>query len=201
MNYSKNLVALSTLIRQRFSAWCAGEQAISNPSKARSVVGQSLQNLQPALQGGVAGGVADAKMAVPPAKSAAGNDEQVVLDRLGHKIAAGPPGGARKQVECATRFGQIKAVLESRQHASALAAVVGHLLGNVRIQSGYPGMLHHAGRAHKRPLLQFDHLLDELARAMAEPQPPAGHAVSLAETVHHQHILLKLSGAAKCLVV
>ena len=52
------------------------------------------------------------------------------------------------------------------------------------------GVLDDARGADEAELLELGHLLDEPRRPVGEAQPPAGHAVGLAEAVDHQHVLV-----------
>src|SRR5207249_1431935 len=53
---------------------------------------QPVEDLDAAVEGAVVRGVADAEVRVAAAEDAAGDDQQVVADRLGDELAAAAPG-------------------------------------------------------------------------------------------------------------
>src|SRR5947209_17666648 len=162
---------------------------------------QPLENLDAALQRAIAGGVADAEVRVARAERAAGDDEQVVADRLADELGAAAPGRLREEIKRAARPRQFVAAGERRHHAVALALVVGDDRADIVIQRDRAGDLHHTWSTHVGELLQLGHLVDEAARAVAEAEPPAGHAVRLAEAVEDDRILVVLGWAAEGAVV
>src|SRR5512147_936021 len=86
---------------------------------------QLAQNLDAAIQRRVACGVADAEVRVLLAEGVAGNDEQVIADRLRDELAAGSPRSPREKVERSTAPRDLEAVLERAHQAIALLLVIG----------------------------------------------------------------------------
>src|SRR5262245_4688965 len=122
-------------------------------------------------------------MRVVAAEGDSGNDEQVVANRLGHELAGRAPGRLWEYVKRSLGLDDLEAIRQSTINAVAFAAVVGHDRGNVEVPRRYPRVLHHAWGAHERELLQRAHFFNKPFRPVDVAQPPAGHAVSLAEAV------------------
>ena len=57
---------------------------------------QPAEDVQPAAEGRVVDGVGDAEVGVAHREDVAGNDQEVVLDRLGDELGAGAPGARGK---------------------------------------------------------------------------------------------------------
>ena len=87
---------------------------------------QPVQDLDAAVERAVVGGVADAEVGVAAAEDVAGDDEQVVADRLGDELGAGAPRGASGRGRTPRpASASSKRSLQARDDAVALAAVVG----------------------------------------------------------------------------
>src|SRR4051812_30562088 len=74
---------------------------------------QTVEDLDSPVQSLVGGGIADAKMSVLPAESLAGNQQQVVVDGLGHELGRRLTGSAGKDVKGPFRLDQLIAVLQA----------------------------------------------------------------------------------------
>src|SRR5262245_32600022 len=85
---------------------------------------QPIENLNPPVDRRVGRGIADAEMRVVAAKDLAGDDEQVVADRLVNERASAVARCSWIQVEGAARGRELVAVAEAGADAIALVAVL-----------------------------------------------------------------------------
>src|SRR5229473_4879752 len=79
--------------------------------------------------------------------------------------------------------------------------VVGDVRRVIEIPGDNAGVLDYAGSADKSKLLKLSHFLNDGAGSVGITQPPASHAIGLAEAVEDQDILVELGRAAKVAVV
>src|SRR5262245_44657074 len=127
-------------------------------------------------------------MGVAPAEDVAWDNEQVVADSLCYELRCGPPRGSRKRVEGTLRAGELELVAKGVYNQLPLAAVCLDLLSQVLSPRDSPRMLNDARGTHETELLEFRHFLDEHRRPVCETEPPACHAMGLAETVDDEGI-------------
>src|SRR2546427_10045927 len=121
---------------------------------------EAIQNIDSALNGLVGGRVANAKMPVLIAEDVAGDNQQIVADGFGDKLACGTPRGFGEYVESAAGIRYLKSVLEAGIHKIALPTIGVGELGSVAIQGSDACILNNARSANERELLEFDHLFD-----------------------------------------
>ena len=88
--------------------------------------------------------------------------------------------------------GETYLVQASNNHLSALAILGHHLLDVVlaTLEGLYGRHLSHTGRAEQGMLVYLAHGGDEVSRASSIAQTPAGHGVSLGETVKEDSAFL-----------
>ena len=141
------------------------------------------------------------KWRVAAAEDVAGDDQQVAADRLGDELGRGAPGGPGEGVEGAFGRGELEVVGQGLDDHVALAAVGVDLGREVLVERDDPGVLDDARGADEAELLELGHLLDQPARAVGEAEPPAGHAVGLAEAVDDQHLVVPGGGGGERVVV
>src|SRR5205814_805074 len=130
-----------------------------------------------------------------------GNDQQLVVDRFGDEFAARARGRVWEHVEGAARLGDFVARFQRFVKAIAFAAVIGDMGRKIIVPGDQAGVLHYAGGANVGELLKLGHFFNNGSRTVGVGEPPAGHAVGLAEAVEDQDIVIELGGAAKTTVI
>ena len=91
--------------------------AIYGPSCLRrnpcvSLACQAIEDLDAALQRALVGGVAEAEVRVAAAEDAAGDEQQIVADRLSDELGAAAARRLREQVERPVRLDQFETILQ-----------------------------------------------------------------------------------------
>src|SRR5437773_1986125 len=94
-----------------------------NASSGGTASRQLAQNLKAALECAVVDGVRDAEMGIASREHVAGNDQNIMLDRLGDELAAGAPGCLGEGVESPFGTRQLEIIDERFDHHVALAAI------------------------------------------------------------------------------
>src|SRR5262249_12916376 len=108
--------------RTRRSLPDGGVVSAMGPSHVLGPSGELAQQLDAALERGVAGGRTETEVRVGSAKRLPGNEQQVVADRLGDEGGAVAPRHARKQVERPARPIQLVVVLQTVAEPIAFVA-------------------------------------------------------------------------------
>src|SRR5437870_3362607 len=133
-------------------------------------------------------------MRVLIAEDVAGDNQQIVADGFGDKLACRTPRRFGEYVESAAGTHDLKSVLEAGIHKIALPTVGGGELRSVAIQGSNACILNNARGADERELLELDHLFDNALRPVDIAQSPARHAIRLAEAVEDNDLLIELRG-------
>ena len=130
-----------------------------------------------------------------------GNDQQIVLDRLGDEFAPRAPGGLGKEIKRAVGRGELVEAAQFVQQKIAVEPVFGDAFGKFDVASRHAGPLDGLRSADERKLLQLDHLLDHVFRTVRVAEPPARHRMRLAETVDDDRPIVPAGRAAEGTVV
>ena len=106
------------------------------------------------------------------------------------------PHGAWEGVE--GPFGEwgFETILKGGDDHIALASIGVDVSGHVFIECRHASVLQGGGSTNEGELLEFGHFLDDPRRPVGVAHPPAGHAVSLAEAVHHEDVFVPAAGEA-----
>src|SRR5262249_36888432 len=118
---------------------------------------QPPQDLDAALQGFIAGGVADAEMSVGAAEGRAGDEQEIVADGFGDEVAAAASRRLGEEIERPARLDEVVDAAQAIAQVVALAAIVGDEPGDgvIARAGGQRAVLHHAGSADERKLLEL----------------------------------------------
>src|SRR5579883_1981690 len=92
--------------------------------RAPLAAGQPVEDVNAALDGGVLRRVAQAEVGVMTAEHLAGDDEQVVADRLFHECRSRPPGGLGKHIKGAAGFDHLEPLPQPFVQPIAFAVVI-----------------------------------------------------------------------------
>src|SRR5438105_7348426 len=121
--------------------------------RALTTRSQALEDLDPTLDRGICGRIAEAKMAIFPAKNIAGNDQQLVANGLGHEVAARAPGSFREDVKRPSWLHDFEVSLQRFVQPVAFVPIGRGKRARIDVQGRDPRVLNHAGSADEAELL------------------------------------------------
>src|SRR5262245_56018913 len=129
-------------------------------------------------------------MRVRSAEYAPRNYQHAVPNRLGDELRPRPPGSLREEIERPPGQLELERPAKAFCQQVALPLVVRDERGRIVVQGRKPAPLYDARGADERELLKFGDLLNQPPGAVRPAEPPAGHAIGLAEALDDQHVLV-----------
>src|SRR5437899_6420094 len=116
--YDEALAARLTAIRMPIDLFGVGwlalrysERHACKGPRPSGTTRQAIENLDAAVDCPASGRVTESEVGIHSAEYVAGNDEELVADRLGHELGGGSPGCPGEHVEGTARPFQLEAVL------------------------------------------------------------------------------------------
>jgi len=178
-----------------------GKTGATPPASAASPPRQLAQDVDPPFDERIVGRIRQTEVGIALAEDAAGNNQQPVVNGLGHELRRHAPRSLWKGVERASGLNQFQHVREPLVDQVAFLPVLVHVPRDVDIHRDGPGPLDRLRSTHERVLLQLDHRIDHRRRTMHEAEPPAGHGVALGKAVDHNRLIVELGRREEGLVI